>query len=139
MRALVWSLYLMWVCTAFVYAQTVASKSTYVAADLVNLPWDQLGAAASLAFAGGAVAFLTRLNMGQVNSDRLMREFSSDVVSGAFLGAIVFAWAADQQWTLWRTFVAIAVAGTSGGIAVEVIRGRVGPVVKRFLDRVFGA
>ncbi len=138
MRALVWSLYLMWVCTAFVYAQTVASKSTYVAADLVNLPWDQLGAAASLAFAGGAVAFLTRLNMGQVNPDKLMREFGSDVITGAFAGAIAFAWAASEEMTLWRTFILVAVAGTMGGAFVEALRSFALPLVKRLLARVMG-
>lgn len=137
MKALIWSLYLAWVSTALVYAQTVASKSPYVA-DLVRLPWDQVAAAASLAFAGGGVAFLTRLNMGQVNPDKLMREFGSDVITGAFAGAIAFAWAASEEMTLWRTFILVAVAGTMGGAFVEALRSFALPLVQRLLARVMG-
>ena len=145
MKALVWVLYMAWVSTALVYAQTVASASPYVAdlvrlpcADLVRLPWDQVAAAASLAFAGGGVAFLTRLNMGQVNPDKLMREFGSDVLTGAFAGAIAFAYAASEEMTLWRTFILVAFAGTMGGAFIEAVRSVAIPFVKRILAKVMG-
>lgn len=136
-KALIWFLYCAWVATAVVYAQSVASASPYVA-DLVRLPWDQVAAAASLAFAGGGVAFLTRLNMGQVNPDRLMREFTSDVVTGAFSGAVAFAVAASEEMSLWRTFILVAIAGTMGGVFIEAIRSFAVPMAKRFLARFLG-
>lgn len=137
MKALIWFLYCAWVATAVVYAQSVASASPDCA-DLVRLPWDQVAAAASLAFAGGGVAFLTRLNMGQVNPDKLMREFGSDVLTGAFAGAIAFAYAASEEMTLWRTFILVAFAGTMGGAVIEAVRSVAIPFVKRILAKVMG-
>ncbi len=138
MRELIWVMYVMWLGTSLVYATSVASASPYVAADLVNLPWQQVGAAASLAFSGGAVTFLGRLNRGQIEPSKATREFLSDVFSGAFLGAVVFAFAADQQWTLWRTFVAVAIAGACGGIGIDAVRSLILPAIQRLMARVFG-
>lgn len=115
----IWTLYLLWVITALANANVVAQNAATRTVDLVNLPWDQVMAAASLALAGGAVSFTVRLGKGSVDAGRVWKELFSDLTAGAFAGSLAFAAAADMDLSVWRTFLVVAVSGAAGGVMFD--------------------